>query len=96
MILSIRGTGFTKKHSCADCGTDMHLIVRGYMKIMSGYPVEFGLQISKMPYVVTHDEIADVFSGRTLSLALSYWDSDSEGEWANLIKCVTTIAANEF
>ena len=71
----------------------MHSLVRGYMKLMSDYPVEFDLHISKLPAVVTHDEIVDVFGGRTLSLAHSYLDSGSEGEWANLIKNATKTAA---
>ena len=103
MVIIIIGTCLTKQHSCAridevlsDCCADMHSVVRGYMKLMSDYPVEFGRQISKLPPVVTHDEIVDVFGGRTLSLARSYWDSGSEGEWTNLIKNAATIAADEF
>ena len=44
-----------------------HSVVRGYMKLMSDYPVEFGLKISKLPAVVTQNEIVDVSGGRTLS-----------------------------
>ncbi|KAI5507218.1 hypothetical protein TVAGG3_0671290 [Trichomonas vaginalis G3] len=68
MVIIIIGTCLTKQHSCAridevlsDCCADMHSVVRGYMKLMSDYPVEFGRQISKLPVVNTYDEIADVF-----------------------------------